>query len=102
MKCLPWTDVAAFKTGRIDPPETLRQARRWDSAFTRYTRAGLCPRCASQAAWAGQIGYSRVHPPCEGCAPIVANFPGARHVSGWRSLPEMKRDRRPPGESASG
>lgn len=69
-----WSDVTALKAGRVDPPETMRQARRWDTANVRYTRAGLCTMCASQAAWAGQIGYSRVHPPCEECAPVVAEF----------------------------
>lgn len=99
---MPWTDVAAMKVGKIDPPETPRQAKRWDSAFTRYSRAGLCDRCASQAAWGGQIGYCRVDPPCESCSPIVAEFPGAGHVNGWRSLPEMTRDRRPHRDSVSG
>lgn len=99
---MPWTDVAAFKAGKVDPPETLRQAQRWDSAVTRYTRAGLCARCASQAAWGGQIGYTRVHAPCEYCAAIVADFPGAEHVNGWRTLPEMRRDRGPLGDSVSG
>lgn len=99
---MPWTDVAAHRAGRVDPPETLRQAQRWDSACARYARAGLCARCSSQAAWAGQIGYSRVHAPCEDCAPIVAEFPGAEHVNGWRSLPEMTRDRGPRRNPASG
>ena len=97
-----WSDVAAFKSGEVDPPESLRQARRWDAACSRYTRAGLCSRCASQAAWGGQIGYSRVHAPCEACAPIIADFPGAEHVNGWRSLPEMSRDQRPQRDSATG
>lgn len=87
---------------KADPPETMRQAQRWDSAFTRYARAGLCSPCASQAAWAGQSGYTRARPPCETCAPIVADFPGAQHVNGWRSLPEMERDRHEGRDSVTG
>lgn len=88
-----WSDIAAVKAGRVDPPETMRQAQRHDLAVLRYTSAGLCRRCASQAAWAGQIGYARVWTPCGACALIVCTFPGAEHVNGWRSLPEMSRDR---------
>lgn len=99
---LPLTDAGAVKARKVDLSETARQAQRWDDAFTRYTRAGLCGSCASQAAWAGQIGYARAHPPCADCAPIVADFPGAEHVNGWRSLPEMARDRRRGRTSATG
>lgn len=98
---LALTDIGAFKAGRVDPPETMRQAQRWDSAFTRYARADLCARCASQAAWGGQIGYARVHAPCKTCAPIVADFPGAEHVNGWRSWPEMTVHHRPRGDSGA-
>lgn len=98
---LPWTDASALKAAKVDSPETFRQAQRWDSAVIRYSRAGLCGPCASQAAWAGQIGYSRVRPPCEECAPIVADFPGAEHVNGWRSWPERTVFHRPRRDSVS-
>src|SRR5699024_126212 len=96
-----WSDVAAHRAGRVDPPETLRQAQRWDSAVARYAHAGLCTPCASQAAWGAQIGYSRVRPPCEECAAAVAEFPGAEHVNGWRSWPERTVHHRPRRDSVA-
>lgn len=73
-----------------DEPETPRQARRWDDAYSRYLRAGLCSKCASQSAWAGQYGYDRAAPPCAECIPAMQSFPGADHVNGWKSIPERR------------
>lgn len=67
-------------------PETLRAARRWDETRDRYAAAGLCDRCAAQAAYGHADGFSEVHPPCGGCAELVTAFPLVR-VNGWRSFP---------------
>ena len=51
-------------------PETLEQAVQWERTKRRYLRAGLCDKCAAQAAWATSAGRGRVvaiHPPCAGC-----------------------------------
>lgn len=88
-----WSDVAAFKAGKVDPPETMGQARLWDATNGWYLKAGLCGRCASQAAWGHQIGWSRVRPPCETCAPITAAFP-LEQVNDWRSVPKQHRKAR--------
>lgn len=56
-------------------PETVRQAKRWDVSKQAYVRAGLCEYCAGQAAWGHQIGFTKSHPPCADCAPVVAAFP---------------------------
>lgn len=71
--------------GDSTTPETMRQARRWEEHCTKYVRAGLCYRCAAQAAWGHQIGFTSSHRPCESCTPIVAAFPHAE-VNAWRSL----------------
>ena len=58
-------------------PEMMRQARRWDAVKLRYLDAGLCDGCAAQAAWGHQDNAGRwndLHPPCDGCAPVVRDF----------------------------
>jgi hypothetical protein len=87
------SDVAAVKAGKDDPPETVRQAQAWDSACAWYGGAGLCGRCASQMAWGHQIGWGRVHPPCDECEATVATFPVPK-VNGWRSVPQKSRRNR--------
>ena len=37
-------------------PETLAQVDQWEKTKRRYLRAGLCHKCAAQAAWATQPG----------------------------------------------
>ncbi len=64
-------------------PETLRQAQRWDTVKGAYLQVGLCERCAGQAAWGHQIGFSMINPPCEKCVHAVAAFPIAA-VAPWR------------------
>lgn len=66
-------------------PETPAQAAAWTVAKARYTRAGLCPRCAAQGAWGHQLGFSNVKPPCDQCQPIVATFP-QRASASWSKL----------------
>lgn len=67
------------------PPETLRQAKTWESVKNKALKFGLCPRCASQLAWGHQGGFTTVHPPCAECAPLVATLPKAR-ANGWRTV----------------
>jgi hypothetical protein len=66
-----------------DGPETMEQARRWEVVKNRYERAGLCHICSAQAAFGHQLGFSRVHPPCPDCVPVVAEFPYPA-VAPWR------------------
>ena len=75
---------------RTSYPETMGQARLWDQTHRWYVEAGLCVRCASQIAWGHQSGWSRAHPPCDTCAPIIRTFP-QEQVNGWRSVPEKSR-----------
>ena len=85
------------KTRPSDRTETMRQARTWDMVKTKYVAAGLCHKCAAQAAWGHQLGFGfrstrnwpdedrGIKPPCETCAPIVATFPvPAGTGSPWR------------------
>lgn len=76
-------------------PETMSQARTWDTVKAAYLRAGLCHACAGQAAWGHQLGFGHVsppdkrgfrhgiRPPCDRCRPLVAAFPVAA-PAGWR------------------
>jgi hypothetical protein len=69
-------------------PETMRQAQRWVTTKTRYLLAGVCGRCAAQAAWGHALGFAQIdYPPCEACQPLVDTFPkpaaGQFH---WRKI----------------
>lgn len=72
---------------RHDGPETLGQARTWDRKCRRYVLAGLCHKCAAQAAYGHADGFQKIHDPCDTCQPIVASFdtPGPRG-SKWRKI----------------
>lgn len=79
---------AAIKAAGKKKPETVGEARTWQKTLTRYRADGLCHRCASQAAWGHQNGFSLIRPPCDECAPIVATFPmPAGKDSPWRRHP---------------
>lgn len=77
-------------------PETLDQARHWDRQSARGARAGLCPRCSSQAAWAPQLGWTQVQPPCGECFALVQTFGGVEKANGWRILPSKGSSRSAP------
>lgn len=74
-----------FDKPKDDGPETMRQSRTWEVIKNRYLRLGLCHTCASQAAYGHQLGFSRIHPPCPDCAPIVATFEFPA-VTPWRKV----------------
>jgi hypothetical protein len=83
-------------------PETMRQAQRWDVIKLRYMDAGLCHRCAAQAAWGHQDnagGWNDLQPPCDRCAPIVRGFPVPTTNPLWRKIERpqnLKRNRAVP------
>jgi hypothetical protein len=79
------TTRKARKPSKAQQPETVGQAMRWDRVKTRYLQAGLCHKCAAQAAWGHQIGFALSHPPCALCAPIAATFP-TDTAGDWRKL----------------
>lgn len=77
---------ASVSRSRADKPETLSQAQTWERRNNQYLAAGLCHRCASQAAWGHQLGFGRLeHSPCATCRPVVATFPN-QASQGWRTL----------------
>lgn len=67
-----------------DSAETYRQARSFDTNKRHYEALGLCGRCAAQAAWGHQLGFSRIKPPCGGCWPLVDTIPVDK-TGKWRS-----------------
>jgi len=56
----------------------------WEARKRRYLRLGLCHRCAAQAAWGHQLGFSQSKPPCPDCQPIVDTFP-VRKPNNWHA-----------------
>ena len=75
------------RTPKIGRPETLREAQSWETVKNKYLEIGLCVRCASQAAWGHQVGFSNLeHDPCDVCAPLVAELPvlAGRNSRWWR------------------
>jgi hypothetical protein len=70
-------------------PETRVQAGEWERTKSRYLAAGLCHRCAGQAAWAcqrGTGGWFAAKPPCVNCAELVEMLPYPTVCPVWRSL----------------
>jgi hypothetical protein len=70
-------------------PETLAQVRQWEKTKARYLRAGLCHKCAAQAAWAhqpGTGGFKLIHPPCDDCFEIVQLLPTPTSNPVWRQV----------------
>jgi hypothetical protein len=68
----------------------MRQAKTWENVKNRYLAAGLCTRCAAQAAYGHQLAFSRIRPPCGDCAAIVAEFP-IQATTVWRRLADPSR-----------
>lgn len=69
--------------------ETMRQAQRWDAIKLRYMDAGLCDRCAAQAAWGHQDnagGWDDLQAPCGRCAFMVRGFPVPTTNPLWRKF----------------
>jgi hypothetical protein len=78
-------------------PETPRQAQRWDVVKLRYMDAGLCDRCAAQAAWGHQDnagGWNDLQPPCAGCESAVGGFPMPTTNPLWRKLEHPQERKR--------
>jgi hypothetical protein len=77
------------------PAETLEQAAEWERTKTRYLRAGLCHRCAAQAAWGhargAGVGWNAIHPPCAVCAELVALLPYPSPNPFWRTVTRKRR-----------
>jgi hypothetical protein len=71
---------------RATRPETQYAARRFDQRVRQYARAGLCWRCAAQAAFGHVDGWLNVHPPCVSCRAAVESFPTETGSSSWRKL----------------
>ncbi len=77
----------AAATARREAPETIGQARVWTRKCHRYEIAGLCARCAAQAAWGHAQGFTEIKDPCATCQPVVSTFPGAGPKgSKWRKV----------------
>lgn len=70
----------------LTEPESVRQAQRHESVTNSYRLAGLCVRCAAQAAYGHQHGFSTVRRPCTACRSVVERFPVGK-PNGWRALP---------------
>lgn len=88
--------------------ETMRQAQRWDVIKHRSVNAGLCDRCAAQAAWGHQDnagGWNDLQPPCGRCVFVVGRFPVPTTNPLWRKFerPQDHKRNRPalltPGEA---
>jgi len=67
-------------------PETIGQARTFDSRASQYRRAGLCDVCAAQCAFGHQKGFTKVRQPCPDCISLIRLFP-REALNGWRALP---------------
>lgn len=74
-----WAGDSLFK------PETVRQARTFDTYANRYQSVGLCDYCAAQAAFGHQHGFSVVEPVGDCCIAIVSRLPKSEHCC-WRSM----------------
>jgi hypothetical protein len=72
-------------------PETVHEARRWQTRLNKYVKAGICHRCAGQAANGHRDGWANVRPPCGECWPTVNGWASPTGApSGWHSLDAAK------------
>lgn len=76
------TDATAPKVARTTA-ETPGQVKTWDEAKSRYLRAGFCHRCASQAAWGHQLGFTHAAPPCTTCAGLPVPASAGARATAW-------------------
>jgi hypothetical protein len=70
-------------------PESPAQVRQWEVTKRRYRRAGLCDKCAGQAAWGhqpGTGGFKLINPPCDDCFEIVQLLPRPTTNPAWRQV----------------
>jgi hypothetical protein len=75
-------------------PETFAQVQQWEATKRRYLGAGLCQKCAAQAAWAhqpGAGGWTLIRPPCPACAELVALFAYPTPNPLWRAVLRKRR-----------
>jgi hypothetical protein len=83
-------EAAMRKISTSTRPESPTQVRQWEKTKSRYIHAGLCERCAAQAAWAhqpGAGGWNAIRPPCSVCAEVMtAAFPYPTTNPLWRSV----------------
>ncbi|KAA0117290.1 hypothetical protein CIW51_13560 [Mycolicibacterium sp. P9-22] len=87
-------------------PESVRQAQRWDAVKLCYVDAGLCDRCAAQAAWGHQdnaTGWDGLRSPCAVCLPVVSGLPMPTTNLDWRRFerPQDHARRKPGVQTAS-
>ena len=71
---------------KISRNETPSEAASFTTRNNRYRTLGLCPRCASQAAYCHAHGFTTIHPPCNGCAGLVASLPHRSSNPAWRKV----------------
>lgn len=73
-----------------EEPETKGQAANWELVKNRYLKAGLCHRCASQAAWGHQCGFTAINDPCDYCR-WIAIPPRLIEQHGYRAVKWLAR-----------
>ena len=66
-------------------PESIGQAKAFDTRAGVYRAAGLCDACAAQAAFGHQLSFAQVRPPCPHCVSLIRLFP-IEALNGWRAL----------------
>ncbi len=66
-------------------PETLNEARSFESVKNNALAFGLCLHCSSRLAWGHQNGFSQLEPPCEEDSSLVETLP-AKKQNGWSTV----------------
>lgn len=78
-------------TGKAGQPETLNQVRWWDHNKTNYVKNGWCDKCAAQAAWGHQIGFTKIdNGPCEKCVGLPVPAKAGARAARWAAAPEQE------------
>jgi hypothetical protein len=74
----------------INRPETLQQAREWQTTRVAYLNLGLCQLGAARAGYGHQLGFALLEPPCSACLPAVRGF-DLDAGGGWRKASRAVR-----------
>jgi hypothetical protein len=66
-------------------PETMNEARSFETVKTHAVEYGLCIHCSSRLAWGHQNGFRELEPPCKEDFEKIQQLPVEKQ-NGWKTV----------------